>query len=48
MENKSVSGQTEVGVSMYDHIAHYLLGVGSEGYQQNACFGVSLKIVPLG
>ena len=29
--NTSVSGQTEVGVSMHDHIAHYLPGIGSEG-----------------
>ena len=43
----SGSGQIEVGVSMHDHIARYLMGVGSENYQQNACFGVSPKIVAL-
>ena len=43
----AVSGQSEVGVSMHDHIAHYILGIGSEGYQQNVCFWVSPKIVSL-
>ena len=28
---------------MHDHIAHYLLRVGSESYQQNAGLGVSHK-----
>ena len=45
--NASVSGQTGVGVFMHDHIAYYLLGLDSKGYQQNACFEASPKIIPL-
>ena len=32
---------------MRDHIAPYFLGVRSAGYQQNACFEISPKIVLL-
>ena len=45
--NASASGQARVGVPIHNHIALYLLGVASEGYQQNACFEVSPKVVPL-
>ena len=42
--NASMSGQKEVGVSMHDHIAPDFWGLGSAGYQQNACFEISPKI----
>ena len=45
--NASVCVQTEVRVSNHNYIAHYNFGVGSEGCQQNSCFGGSPKIVPL-
>ena len=41
------SDQTRVQVFMHDHTVSHLLGVGSEGYQQNARFEKSPELAPL-
>ena len=41
------SDQTRVQVFMHDHTVSHLLGVASEGYQQNARFEKSPEIAPL-